>query len=181
MATFTTLTSSDLDPDSPVTTNLANAWYDNPLAIAQGDATVANANRIDPKAIKDSTAGDYLQIEAQTNITEATYTKEIEFYVPRAGQVTVKSNVRWSKSSATGTHTCYGRVYVNGVANGAEFTASGSGTFATTDQDIDISVSAGDLVQLYCYWDGDGTNISSRLCESGIYVDNPLNYCGGAA
>jgi hypothetical protein len=39
MTTFTTLTSSDLDPDSPITTNLANAWYGNPLAIAEDDAT----------------------------------------------------------------------------------------------------------------------------------------------
>lgn len=36
MADFVTVTQTARDPDAPVTTNLINALYDNPIAIAEG-------------------------------------------------------------------------------------------------------------------------------------------------
>lgn len=36
MATWTTITDSQVDPDAPLTSGLAYAWRDNPVAIAEG-------------------------------------------------------------------------------------------------------------------------------------------------
>lgn len=41
MATYVTITDSQLDPDAPITSQLAYQWRDNPIAIAQADTTVA--------------------------------------------------------------------------------------------------------------------------------------------
>lgn len=39
MATYITITDSQLDPDAPLTSSLAYQWRDNPIAIAEADAS----------------------------------------------------------------------------------------------------------------------------------------------
>jgi hypothetical protein len=57
MATFTTIPDTDLDADSPITENLMLALRDNPLAIAQGDAS---APRVQKEALGALSVGAYL-------------------------------------------------------------------------------------------------------------------------
>lgn len=178
MTTFTTLTSNDLDPDSPITTNLANAWYDNPLAIAQGDATVANANRIEPKAIKDSTTGTWPVADLTTGDVKSTvttsYAKFIEAHCPRAGAVSVYGLVGITDS---GSQTGYGKIYKNGVAEGAEFSVVSSGGSAQTANNgtESVTVAAGDTVELWLKVSATGT-LTNFYGQLKLSVGNPLDY-----
>lgn len=53
MADWTTLADSQLDPDAPLTSELAYAWRDNPIAIAEGAAGA-------PKVVGQALSGVYL-------------------------------------------------------------------------------------------------------------------------
>jgi hypothetical protein len=48
MATWTNLNGSDYDANSPITSTLTGAWYNNPIAIAEG---ATGAPKVDPAAI----------------------------------------------------------------------------------------------------------------------------------
>lgn len=48
MADWVTINDSQVDPDAPLTSELAYAWRDNPVAIAEG---AAGAPRVQPKAV----------------------------------------------------------------------------------------------------------------------------------
>lgn len=54
MASWTSIPDSSLDPDAPVTSELAYAWRDNPIAITEG---ASGAPRIQQSAMMDPTAG----------------------------------------------------------------------------------------------------------------------------
>jgi len=55
--TFTTVADSELDPESPLNTNLANAFYKNPLAIVEGDAT-ASSYRVQTAALEQASGSE---------------------------------------------------------------------------------------------------------------------------
>lgn len=54
MASWTSIPDSSLDPDAPVTSELAYAWRDNPIAITEG---AGGAPRIQQGAMMDPTSG----------------------------------------------------------------------------------------------------------------------------
>jgi len=87
-------------------------------------------------------ASDTLQGFANTERTETgtAYTKKKEILIARTGVIRVKFDLKSSSSTI-----CYGRVYKNGSAIGTERNQGPS--YATYTEDI--SVVAGDLIQLY--------------------------------
>jgi len=87
-------------------------------------------------------ASDTLQGFANTERTETgtAYTKKKEILIARTGVIRVKFDLKSSSSTI-----CYGRVYKNGSAIGTE--RSQGPSYATYTEDI--SVVAGELIQLY--------------------------------
>lgn len=55
MADFTVIPDASVDPDAPITSELAYAWRDNPIAIAQG---AAGAPRISDAALSSTATAD---------------------------------------------------------------------------------------------------------------------------
>ncbi|HEV7282291.1 MAG TPA: hypothetical protein VGN57_18965 [Pirellulaceae bacterium] len=82
------------------------------------------------------------QAAAAVTVQNTGYTKKKEIRVNMGGTIRVSFNLR--VASALGT--AKGRIYVNGVAVGTERTNSSTGGVDYTE---DITVVAGDLVQLY--------------------------------
>ncbi len=87
-------------------------------------------------------AGDYELVKsaAIATMNMTTYTKTKEIQIVKAGVYRVKFDIQWV------SYGCYGTIYVNGVARGVEHNQSSAGTVTFSD---DITVNAGDLVQLY--------------------------------
>lgn len=77
------------------------------------------------------------------------YVKVDEFYVPRSGTI----NTKFWLNKVSGGGTSYGRIYVNGSAAGTERTDSGG---AFTQYSENITVTAGDLIQVYTKGDDAG-------------------------
>jgi len=80
------------------------------------------------------------------------YQKQAEFKVARAGTL----STTFTLATDNGSYTVYGRIYVNGVAVGTE---RGSSSTAGLTFAEDITVSAGDLVQIY-----------SKVTTGGVFV-----------
>lgn len=75
-----------------------------------------------------------------------TYVKSKEILVGTSGTITIAFDL---KSNRASTYTVYGKIYVNGVAVGTE--RSTTSTTYVTQANENITVAAGDLVQLYCH------------------------------
>ena len=63
MADWTVITDASLDPDAPLTSELAYAWRDNPIAIAEG---AAGAPRIQQGALMAPVAGVGVTVQPTT-------------------------------------------------------------------------------------------------------------------
>jgi len=118
--------------------------------------------------IEEATAGDYAELflsEDQTQTGETSYTKTVEVKVFRPGTYRVKFYLR----SDVNGYTAYGRIYVNGVATGTErsVTSDAIGTYYSED----ITVEAGDLIQIYCKSNADKAAIVGRVR---ICTGNPI-------
>ena len=88
-------------------------------------------------------SGDYFFHPAYRGSTQSTsYTKTIEFYMPRSGTINA---VLYLYNSGGGL-IAYGRVYVNGTPQGTERNTTSASPIRWIE---DIDVEAGDLVQLY--------------------------------
>ncbi len=110
-----------------------------------------------------STAGNYcVGFSDVHDVTEAVYTKHIEFYIGRAGAIRVRLGV-----ATKGGNTAYARVYKNGVAVGTERSTL-STTLVFYDEDFTALV-AGDLIQIY----GKQTN-AGCIVWGGFGVTNPV-------
>ncbi len=92
------------------------------------------------------TAGTKLEALAASEVgfVSTTYIKKKEISVGTGGTITV--SFRLKSASAVTSYAAYGQIYVNGVAVGTVRTTT-SKTYVTYTQDI--TVAAGDLVQLY--------------------------------
>ncbi len=89
-------------------------------------------------------AGDYTEslFYGSTSISSGSYVKVFEWQVNRSGTVRVACMASGSDSSAT----VYFKLYKNSVPSGTEKTAVGATPQKLYD---DISVTSGDLIQLY--------------------------------
>ena len=177
MTAFTVLALSDYDPDSAVTVNLATAWYQNCIAIAEGDATVANAYRINPIALNNSIAGDYLIEEKSAGMSAINggMTKYIEYYVNRAGDLRV-----WLSGAATGSTVSDidMQVYKNGVAAGTLRTASAGAGISAEIADVSedfAGLVVGDLLQIYVDTSGSAGTLTACSFTAQFCCSNPIH------
>jgi len=163
MTAYSAIADSEIDPESPGTASLFTKLRNNPLAIAEGDAT---APEIDGQAITTNTipgasiidngitasklptpaTGSYRQDQSNDGGTtnSTSLVKVGEIYCPRAGTYNVRMNLNFSGGKGGGT-TGYGRIYVDGVAVGTLRSTTSSSTF-----DEDVTVAAGEVIQIYC-------------------------------
>ena len=151
MTTWTEIPNSDIDPESPLTASLVTALRDNARAVTEG---ASGAPKIESAALTDYpwgwedfktvAAGSYIfarQTDKTSGRTNTTYVKACEIKVPFPAIVTTRM---WIIGKAVGSENMVGRVYLNGVATGVEHNSVTGAWF-----NENITVSAGDLVQLY--------------------------------
>jgi hypothetical protein len=93
--------------------------------------------------------------------TNASYTKKREHKIKVPGTYYVSFNLY-----TAGTGTAYGRIYVNGVAVG---TQQSNGSVTPTSFFENITLNAGDLLQLYCYRTT-GTAYNALFRAAGIII-----------
>lgn len=163
MTAYVTIASGDLDAESPIDTDLMTALARNPDAIAEGDSSVPDASRVAGKAQKAATTGSYVEASATVDLgsLSGTYTKKAVIMCPRAGTFNVR--LLLSIDAGAGVNI-FGKIYVNGVAVGTERTcSSGGGGSATTSNDENITVVAGDTIELWAKDDGTTTSGSGTL------------------
>ena len=148
---FTSVADSAIDADSPITADVMEDLRDNDIHLEEwlGDSYVAAKNHdhdnVNSKAVTLAyVAGDILRAYADTEGTGAitTYVKKKEIVLDFGGAVRIKFDLKHS-----GSGTCYGRIYRNGVAVGTERSTTSS-TYVTFSEDIS-GWSPGDLCQLY--------------------------------
>jgi len=161
---YVVLATTDRDADSPVTVTMIDALYNNPTAIANGDAgapqvqtaAIADAAITVPKTedFASGTQGANTMLISGTRISTSWGKIGGDIYIPRAGVIKTRIGVSSTYAGSNG----YGRVYVNGVAVGTTRTVFGT-TRTTFDENIAVAV--GDLVQIY------GTGFSTY----GVNVD----------
>ncbi|MCG8044374.1 MAG: hypothetical protein N0C89_07920 [Candidatus Thiodiazotropha endolucinida] len=115
---------------------------DNLQAMMDGDT---GAPRLECEGFVNPSAGEnVMQVSPDFTVESMTgsYVKYCEVIVLFDGKIRVKQTI-----NNTQADIAYTRVYVNGVATGTEHTQSGAGSNSVFD---DITVSCGDLVQIYC-------------------------------
>jgi hypothetical protein len=163
MTTYTAIPDADLAPEKVITTATAVLLRDNPIAITEG---ATGAPRIQPAALANMTSGNYVIASGSGTSETTSYVKFTEHYFPQPG--TFKSVIDLVSDEAA--VDVYARIYKNGVAHGTE-RSTGSTTGATWTEDI--TVAAGDLIQLYLK--GSGVAPMSHATGSiKIAVANPF-------
>ena len=112
-------------------------------AVMNGDSGAPNLKRA---ALEPAVTGSNIIMQANTERTNAytSYTKIKEIRITVNGTYSIYFELR----SNAGGFVVYAKIYVNGVAVGTE-RSSTSTSYAGFSEDI--SISAGDLVQLYYY------------------------------
>ena len=128
---------------------------------AYADSKFGGIETISSATLRDS-ADNIAQIPSD-QLTYEKY-KEIEFN-NFDGDITVKFDLQM----VFGSDMIYGRIYINGVAVGTERKVSNAG-YTTFSEDI--SVSQGDLVQLYCHMQDDVHDGQARNFR--LYYDSSL-------
>ena len=130
--------------------------------------TVANGYVTQAK-LASYAAGNVLLVYAdKEEATDAlSYTKLKEIYIPRAGTVRVKFDLR--QETATTGVTVYARIYKNGVAYGTQRSKNNSATYTTYSEDL--AFAAGDLIQLCVCRSGTGTSFSAMVRNFRIYAN----------
>jgi hypothetical protein len=144
MTTYTAIADSEIDPESPGIASLFTRLRDNPLAIAEGDATAPSISYSALTAF--TVAGGttyYLTQKASESVSgTGTPTKVIEWQISLSGTV----NTYFGLRSSSAPYTAEGQIYVNGSAVGTlRSTTSTTAVYYSED----ITVSEGDLVQIY--------------------------------
>jgi hypothetical protein len=114
--------------------------------------------------------GDVLFASLDTSraISLTDYTKSKAITVRKNGTIRVKFTLNWNTSSTT----AYGRIYVNGSAVGTERSV----TSGATEFSQDITIVAGDDVQIYTKVSNFGAGSSCTLTNFRIYTAQNETY-----
>jgi hypothetical protein len=142
---------SYLSTESPIAGSGTRLLYLN----TSGDLTLLGSSYAEHHIATPVVASDTLKIsndnERSTGSSSYTKLKEIRILAPLLGTIRVK--VEYKSSSALAS--AYQQIYINGVAvAGTEYNTN-STTYATTTEDVTVSLVPGDLVQIY------GKNLTS--------------------
>lgn len=164
MTTYTAIPDSDIDPESPGTTTLFTRLRDNPLAIAEGDATAPDIaySALGPPTVTSGTTYTLAVFDDGLLVLDDSWTKKIEWVVSLSGQI----NFFFEGTSYSGSRYLQGRIYVNDIAVGTTRLWYGTQSYNET-----ISVSEGDAVQLYMRRE---PGFSGTLNEARIEIGNLL-------
>lgn len=171
MTTYTTISDAQLENGDVFDQTLARALRDNVKAVAEGDSSVTNADRIQPKAFQDSVAGNYTVFDHTASITTGgSYAKSFSVYVPRAGVLRVVTSLSLDETT-TSPKTAYIKIYKNGVALGSELsvTSNPNQGGASGSLQEDLTFAAGDTLEAWTYGDPGTSNLK-------IKVSNPVDY-----
>lgn len=124
-------------------TNLSN----NITAVMNGDTGAPNLQQA---ALRDAATGSDVAYGDERKVTEssAAYTKAREVQVPYGGTFNVQFDLAEDYQGGAGAGAAYAQIYVNGTAVGTERTVDGADLAYSTFNE-DITVSAGDLIQIY--------------------------------
>jgi len=149
-------------PIRDLSTKTGKWWYEQ--AKAYTDEQIAGINTGLPDAI----VGDYLEVSADTEeeISDTTYTKVKEIWLPRGGSYRIKFDLKVGYSG----ENAYGKIYKNGSPIGTEQT-NDTTTYVTKSEDIS-GFEAGDLVQLYIKGTSGGYHALAKNFR--VYSGNPI-------
>ena len=185
---YSTIADSEVDPESAGTTTLFTKLRDNPVemfAKASGAPVLANDYIVDAMILDGEVgiaklptyvAGNYLEgsiaFMSETSLGDvgASYVKRLELKVTRSGTVKVRVGLRESAN----TYNIVGKIYVGGVAQGTERAPITTTNWQWWNEDI--TVSAGDLVQLYVHRGGSALERGSIALA--VLCDDPISSGG---
>lgn len=134
MADWFDIPDTSIDPDAPLTSELAYAWRDNPIAIAEG---APGAPRIAIGALQRISAGG--KIRSRYDAERVSSNALVSFAFMQAGSIRVTFQHRSSNSSGTAYVTRKRRDTETDVGSW-----SNSGSYVT--RTIDVPVLPGDLI-----------------------------------
>jgi hypothetical protein len=179
---WTTYPDSTFDTGKPGKGSIIENIYKNITAVANGDSGAPEiqtsayaAQSVDTAAIKNQnvtaaklpnfTTGSYqiADSSAEESTTSETYVKLKEIYVGRAGTVTTFFYLKCLTDNA------WGRVYKNGTAVGTERNTTSQSYVSYSEN---ITVAAGDLIQLYAHSTGGDT---AYVKNFQIRIGNPIS------
>lgn len=144
-----------------------------------GLGSLAVQSEVDGTDFPDAITGTYLEgnVAYRTGVqigdTGAAFSKQLELKVFRGGTYNVRAGIAESLGGGGNTHI---RIYVNGVAQGTDRNPVTSTAYDWVWYNEDITVSAGDLIQLYAHRGGSGSEPSHLAM--GLLCGNPI--MGGA-
>lgn len=121
MADWTTLADSQLDPDAPLTSELAYAWRDNPIAIAEG---AVGAPRVQPEALDLHLARIELTDTTPVTVTGINPSNLVTIYVFAYSSHNTLSNSLRIRFSNDGGATFGGWIVVISSAGGSSGNSS---------------------------------------------------------
>lgn len=181
MTTETVLTSSDWDPESPITTTLAGAWSQNWIAFAEGNsATKLQGSAIDSAQITHDKLAEYSAgdtYEQYSDSAEVLNTGSIATWAKRSGIVcsvggTLRVSIQYSRYPDGSGNVGGWRVKKNGSV---VYTNTTSSTTYASDS-TDVSVSAMDVVTVEYY--GTHTKTINVVFSSDTDTIKPVDISG---
>lgn len=159
MADWTNITDAMTDPDAPLTSELAKAWRDNPIAIAEG---ASGAPRVAYSALLKPVAGaSNILVSNTVTVLSATSASRTLFSVSiiNSGTVTVQTN---ATAMGIGANSI---LAITRVRDGNSTTvASYTSTGIRSDN---VSVQAGDIVSVSLGYPTSGANTATASFRYG--------------
>lgn len=136
-------------------------------SIVTGDITDGRIYVPATYIIHKCTASDVLRDseDAITNISQTSYTKELEITVP-AGIISGTLRIKFAMNE-TASGTSYGKIYKNGVALGSQRSTLGA-TYTTYSEDLS-DWQEGDTIELWAYHNAGSGN--GNVKEFRVYCD----------
>lgn len=170
MPTHSPLADSKIDADSVIDQSTMFGLRDNPIAVAAGDSSVADSYRIEPKAFRAATEGNYIECSGGYSWTSTigSSAKHVEFLMTRGGQFKTRLVMACTASGGGGAPSSItAQIYKNGSSIGTSRNLGSATGTATHNEAMSamgggVTVAAGDLIQVYLY-DAGGTFASGSV------------------
>jgi len=160
MAVYVTITDSQLDPDAPLTSQLAYQWRDNPEAMFEG---AAGAPRLQLAALENPTAGAVTRSKNNgpaISLT-TTYVDAHSFGFGQTGTVRVTAEHRVDGGAGGESRLVISR-WRNSVSTDLVTYATSSSTYVA--RSLDVSIIPGDTVIIYhALFGGTGSPVSQVI------------------
>lgn len=142
MTDYTTISDTSVDPDAPLTSQLAYAWRDNPIAISEG---ANGAPRIYMTALQNPSVGSVARYRNNTvqQWSGTTYSVVMTFAFIQSG--TVRIDLSHRKDSGTASLVVVNKSNESGTTAVASWSET-AGTW--TNRTVDVTVAIGDRIDI---------------------------------